>query len=190
MPLDNPRLFVITAPSGSGKTTIVHHLLEHFDSLAFSVSATTRQRRQGERHGRDYYFLSKETFRNWIDEGVFIEWEEVYEGQYYGSPRFEVERLWEAGKHVIFDIDVKGAMRIKEAFPEAAQLVFIRVPDKSEIASRLEKRETETPESLARRLNRIEEEMKYAERCDHIIENIDMDSAFQKARQLVTTLLS
>ena len=184
-----PKLIVVTAPSGSGKTTIVRHLLSEFPSLAFSVSATTRVRREQENHGRDYYFLSPQTFRTWRDDEVFIEWEEVYEGQFYGTPQFEVERLWKAGKHVVFDIDVKGAMQIKAKFGARAIVIFIKVPDLAEIKKRLKRRETETEESLARRLERIEEEMRYAERCDHVIYNDDMEEALKSAVALIKTII-
>jgi len=183
------KLIVVTAPSGSGKTTIVRHLLSEFPTLAFSVSATTRERRETERHGRDYYFLSQQTFRQWRDDDVFIEWEEVYANQFYGTPRFEVERLWEAGCHVVFDIDVKGAMRIKSVYGDQAAVIFVKVPDLEQIKKRLQKRHTETEESLARRLERISEEMQYADQCDYVVVNDDKEEALRNASALIRTII-
>ncbi|RMD75059.1 MAG: guanylate kinase, partial [Bacteroidetes bacterium] len=124
------KLVIFTAPSGAGKTTIVRHLLNRFDNLEFSVSATTRPRRPHEQHGRDYYFLSPEEFMQRVEKGDFLEWEEVYPGQYYGTLREEVERLWNEGKDVIFDIDVKGAWKLKQAYPDQSLAVFVMPPSK------------------------------------------------------------
>ena len=120
------KLLIFTAPSGAGKTTIVRHLLDTFPQLAFSISATTRNRRSHEQDGHDYYFISAEEFQKRVTEGAFVEWEEVYEGLCYGTLHSEIDRLWKAGKHIIFDIEVKGATNIKNAYPEEAMVVLPR----------------------------------------------------------------
>ena len=181
-----PKLIVFTAPSGSGKTTVVRHLLETFDALAFSTSATTRARRGYEVHGRDYYFLSHETFKLWIKESAFVEWEEVYKNQYYGTLKFELERLWAHGKHVIFDIDVKGAMSLKEQFPDRAVAVFIKVPSIEILIERLRKRKTETEQSLQKRIRRVKEELKYEHLFDHVLINDELETTLQNARKMIS----
>ena len=148
------KLLVFTAPSGSGKTTIVRHLLKRYPHLAFSVSATNRRKRKHESHGLDYYFLSTETFQMWIEEDAFVEWEEVYDEQYYGTLRFEIERLWALGRDVVFDIDVKGAVNIKAKYPEQTHVVFIKVPTLEMLIERLKKRKTESETSLRKRIAR------------------------------------
>jgi guanylate kinase len=178
------KLVVFTAPSGSGKTTIVHHLLSVFDDLAFSVSGTTRARRSHERHGKDYYFLSRETFRMWGD--AFVEWEEVYPGQHYGTLKFEIERLWALGKHVIFDIDVKGAVSIKKKYPENTLVVFVKVPTLDMLIERLKSRGTESEQQLQKRIERIKEELTYESRFDVVLINDDLDKALRRAEQIVS----
>jgi guanylate kinase len=186
---DSRKLIVFTAPSGSGKTTIVRHLLTRFNNLAFSVSGTTRARRPHERLGLDYYFLSKETFGMWIAEDAFVEWEEVYKDQRYGTPRFEIDRLWALGKHVIFDIDVKGAVSIKTKYPENTLVVFVKVPTLELLIERLKSRGTETGASLEKRIVRIREELKYESRSDIVLINDDLENALQKAETLVTAYI-
>lgn len=180
------KLIVFTAPSGSGKTTIVHHLLSVFDDLAFSVSATTRARRSHESHGQDYYFLSEKIFRMWIEENAFVEWEEVYPDQLYGTLKFEIERLWALGKHVIFDIDVKGAVNIKAKFPEDTLVVFVKVPTLEMLIERLKSRGTENEESLQKRLIRIREELTYESRCDVVLLNDSLEEALIRAEKIVS----
>ena len=179
------KLIIFTAPSGSGKTTVVRHLLESYKALAFSISATTRAKRSHEKHGLDYYFLSQETFRMWIDEEAFVEWEEVYENQLYGTLRFEVERLWALGKHVIFDIDVKGAMNIIKQFPDQSLAIFIKVPTLEMLIERLRKRKTESEQSLQKRIQRIKEELSYEHVFDRVLINDKLDVTLQEARDII-----
>jgi guanylate kinase len=180
------KLIVFTAPSGSGKTTIVRHLLSVFNDLAFSVSGTTRPRRSHEKHGKDYYFLSKETFHMWVAEHAFVEWEEVYPDQLYGTLKFEIERLWALRKHVIFDIDVKGAVSIKEQYPDDTLVVFVKVPTLELLIERLKSRGTESEESLQKRIVRIREELEYESRFDVVLINDDLQSTFRRAEKMIS----
>jgi len=180
------KLIVFTAPSGSGKTTVVHHLLSVFDDLAFSVSATTRARRPHEKQGRDYYFLSKKTFGMWIADDAFVEWEEVYPDQMYGTLKFEIQRLWALGKHVIFDIDVKGAVSIKEQFPDETLVVFVKVPTLEMLIERLKSRGTESEESLQKRIVRIREELTYEDKFDVVLINDTLEETFERAEKMVS----
>jgi guanylate kinase len=184
------KLIIVTAPSGAGKTTIVHHLLDQFTNLAFSVSATTRERRSYEKEGKDYYFLTPDRFRQLIREEAFVEWEEVYPDQFYGTLKTEVERLWAAHKHIIFDIDVKGALNIKAAYPENALVLFIAPPSLAILRSRLQNRDTENPASLRKRLNRVDEEMQYQHRFDRVIINDDLPKALMEASSAVGAFLN
>lgn len=179
------KLLVFTAPSGSGKTTVVRHLIDTLDKLAFSVSATTRSRRPHEQHGKDYYYLSNETFHLWIEEDAFVEWEEVYENQLYGTPKFEIERLRALGKHVIFDIDVKGAMSIKRQYPEETIVVFVKVPTLEQLIERLKSRKTESEQSLQKRIQRVNSELKYEHLCDVVLINDNLEDTLAKAREMV-----
>jgi guanylate kinase len=183
------RLIVFTAPSGSGKTTVVRHLLRVFEELAFSVSATTREQRAHERLGWDYYFLSGNTFEKWRAGNAFIEWEEVYPGQLYGTCRFEIERLWSLGKHVVFDIDVKGAVNIKAQYPDHTLLVYVKVPTLDMLIERLKSRGTETPESLHKRIERIREELIYEDRCEVVLINDVMAETLSNAEKIITDYL-
>lgn len=183
------KLIVITAPSGAGKTTIVHHLLARFDTLAFSVSATTRRPRSDEQNGRDYYFLSTSSFKARIEAGAFVEWEEVYEGQFYGTLRAEVERLWAQNKDIIFDIDVQGALNIKRAYPDRCLSIFIAPPSMAVLRERLESRETENADSLRKRLEKAEEEMLYRQHFDRVLVNDDLDMALREAVAWVDAFL-
>lgn len=172
------KILVLTAPSGAGKTTLVRHLLARFpDELAFSVSATTRAPRAGERDGRDYYFLSAEEFERRAGAGDFLEYEEVYDDQYYGTLRSEVERLWRAGKTVVFDMEVKGATAVKRAYPERARVVFVAPPTPEILFERLRRRGTEDPDSLRKRIARAREELNYRESFDLVLVNDDLTEA-------------
>ena len=158
------KLIIVTAPSGAGKTTIVHHLLDTFSDLAFSVSATNRAIRAHETDKIDYYFLSTAAFKTLITEGAFLEYEEVYDSQYYGTLKKEVERLWALGKCIIFDVDVKGAINIQKHYPEQSLSIFIKPPSKEILMERLKNRKTETLESLRKRIARATEELTYENR--------------------------
>ncbi len=183
------KLIIITAPSGAGKTTIVQHLLSSFDELAFSVSATTRARRPHEREGEDYYFLSPETFKERIVHQDFIEWEEVYENQYYGTLKSEVERLWNLGKHIIFDIEVKGALNIKKNYPDDSLSIFVQPPSPEILFERLRNRNTESEESLRKRIDRASFELSCADMFDTILVNDVLSDALAEAEALVTDFI-
>jgi guanylate kinase len=183
------QLIIVTAPSGAGKTTIVHHLLKTYDTLAFSVSATNRARRAHEIDKVDYYFLSTTEFRRRVSNGDFLEYEEVYDDQFYGTLRSECERLWNLGKCVVFDVDVKGALNIKRAYPDESLAIFIQPPSEEVLFERLRNRKTETPESLKKRIARATEELTFAHKFDAIIVNDQLKQALSEAEQLVETFL-
>jgi len=182
-------LFLFAAPSGAGKTTIVRHLLNTFDELAFSISATTRSRRPYEKEGEDYYFLTEERFKALIEQEAFVEWEEVYEGLLYGTLHSEVERLWKAGKHILFDIDVKGALNIKRSFPKEALAIFIKPPSVEVLYERLNRRKTESKDSLRKRIGRAAEEMSYEPQFDLVLVNDDLEVALREAEQIIQPYL-
>jgi len=179
------KLIIFSAPSGAGKTTIVKHLLKQGLPLAFSVSATSRAKRAGEEHGRDYWFLSADEFRERIDKGDFVEWEEVYTGQFYGTLRSEVERLHAQGMTVLFDLDVVGGLNLKDQFGELALAVFVMPPTIEELERRLRGRSSESEESLRKRVDKAVDEMEYADRFDVILRNEELPVAQQEALQLV-----
>lgn len=179
------KLIILTAPSGAGKTTIARHLLMTFPNLAFSVSATTRARRSYEVDGKDYYFISPEKFRQLIQENAFVEWEEVYTDQFYGTLKSEIERLWAAGKHVVFDVDVKGAMNLKRQYPSETLTIFIKPPSTEILFQRLQKRSTETEESLQKRIAKAVEELKNENNFDIVLVNDKLEDALQKATAIV-----
>ncbi len=184
------KLIVFSAPSGSGKTTIVHHLLEQKElNLGFSVSATSRPRRAQEEHGRDYYFLSKEAFEKQIENNDFLEWEEVYKDNYYGTLQAEVERIWKEGRAVIFDIDVVGGLRIKNKYPENTLAIFVQPPSLEVMEHRLRNRKTESEEKILERLSKAEKELKFAADFDVILINDDLATAKKEAKRLVETFL-
>ena len=184
------KLIVFSAPSGSGKTTIVHHLLEQKElNLGFSVSATSRPRRAQEEHGRDYYFLSNEAFEKHIKNNDFLEWEEVYKDNYYGTLQAEVERIWKEGRAVIFDIDVVGGLRIKNKYPENTLAIFVQPPSLEVMEQRLRNRKTESEEKILERLNKAEKELKFATAFDVILINDDLETAKKEAIRLVETFL-
>ena len=180
------KLIIFSAPSGSGKTTIVRYLLEQPElNLAFSVSATSRPRRGKEKHGEHYYFLSISEFKKHIKQGDFLEWEEVYRDNFYGTLYSEVERLWKEGKNVIFDIDVAGGLRIKKKFPEKTLAVFVKPPSVDELKIRLKKRSTESDEKINMRIAKASVELATAPQFDKVIKNYDLDQALKEAHQLV-----
>lgn len=180
------KLIIFSAPSGSGKTTIVRHLLNKYtQQLAFSVSACTRPRRDHEIDGKDYYFLTLQDFRQKIADQQFAEWEEVYAGNYYGTLKAEIQRLWNEGKHVLFDVDVKGGLKLKEAYGEAALAVFVKVTSDEEIQRRLSGRGTETPQTLATRLAKVRYEQSFEHEFDRVLINDQLDVVLAEAEQLV-----
>lgn len=180
------KLLVFSAPSGSGKTTIVKHLLgiDYLD-LEFSISATSRKKRGDELEGKDYYFISSRTFKDKIKNDEFLEWEEVYRDNFYGTLKTEVERIWSKGKHVIFDIDVVGGLRIKKKFPEETLAVFVKPPSVDELKIRLKKRSTESDDKINMRVAKASIEMATAPQFDKIIKNYDLDIALKEAEELV-----
>jgi guanylate kinase len=184
------KIIIITAPSGAGKTSITHYLLKVFPQLAFSVSAATRQPRQYEKEGRDYYFLSLEDFKHKIQQNEFVEWEMVYEGKYYGTLKSELQRIWEQGKTPLLDIDIKGAIHVQRQYPETSLSVFIQPPSIAELKRRLESRGTESPESLKARVNKAFYELSFKEHFDCSIINDDLDRAYKEADMIIGDFLS
>lgn len=182
----NGKLIIFSAPSGSGKTTIVRHLLAENSNFGFSISACTRDRRgRSEENGKDYYFLTPEEFKQKIDNDEFVEWEEVYIGAFYGTLKGEIQRLWDNGKHVIFDVDVQGGLKLKEYYGDKALGVFVKVPDEETLRQRLVGRGSETEESLSKRLFKVHFEMSFQDRFDVILVNDDLDVSLRKAQKLV-----
>lgn len=179
------KLIIFSAPSGSGKTTLVRHLLQQDLGLEFSISATSREPRGNEKNGIDYYFLKEEEFKNKIEAGDFLEWEEVYSGAYYGTLRSEVERIWEKGKNVIFDMDVIGGLNLKSIYKENALSVFVKPPSLEHLEERLRLRKTDSEEKIKERLAKADRELQYAPKFDHILVNNDLDIAKKEAENLV-----
>lgn len=191
MEKNNGKLIVFSAPSGSGKTTLVKYLLSRPElKLAFSVSATSREKRKGETDGVDYYFLSLEAFLKEKEEGTFLESEEVYPGSYYGTLKSELERIWTSGKHVIFDIDVEGGLNIKKQFPEKTLAVFVRPPSVEVLENRLRRRQTESEEKIKMRVAKALKELAYESRFDVVIENKDLAQAQEDAYAVVHRFLN
>jgi guanylate kinase len=189
--MNKGKLLVFSAPSGSGKTTIVRYLLEQKElHLDFSISATSRPRRGEEIHGRDYYFLSAEDFQKKIDENAFVEYEEVYKDNFYGTLKSELERIWANGKHVIFDIDVVGGLNIKKQYPEQTLAVFVSPPSVEELERRLRFRQTESEEKIQMRIAKAEREIAVSDQFDIILKNYDLENAKVDAYKLVSDYLS
>ncbi len=179
------KALIFSAPSGSGKTTIVKHLLQNNPTLGFSISASTRDKRgRSEQHGKDYYFLTPEEFKKKIDNNEFIEWEEVYAGNFYGTLKSEIERIWKEGKDVIFDVDVKGGINLKKYFGDKALAVFVKVPSIEILKQRLSDRGTESADSLSRRLFKAQFEMSFQDKFDVVLVNEDLTRSLQEAQQL------
>lgn len=184
------KLIIVSAPSGAGKTTIVRHLLSLPLQLAFSVSATSRAPRPGESDGLDYYFLSADTFRQKIDAGEFLEWEEVYPGTYYGTLKSEVERIWDEGKSVVFDVDVIGGLNIKKIYGDKALAVFVQPPSVEVLHQRLRNRSTESEDKIATRIAKAEYELSYASQFDVILINDNLQKALSEAGRLIDEYLN
>jgi len=188
--MNKGKLIVFSAPSGSGKTTIVRHLLEQKElHLDFSISATSRPKRGEEIDGKDYYFISAEAFQQKISENAFVEYEEVYKDNFYGTLKSELDRIWALGKHVIFDIDVIGGMSIKNQYPEQTLAVFVSPPSVEELERRLRFRQTETEEKIQMRIAKAEREIASAGEFDIILKNYDLENAKNDAYQLVSNYL-
>ena len=184
------KLIVISAPSGAGKTSIVHQLLKDIPELSFSVSASSRERRENEVHGKDYYFLGVEGFQQKINEDAFLEWEQVYENQYYGTLKSEIERIWSEGKTVIFDVDVVGGLNIKKQYPKKCLSIFIMPPSIEVLAERLIGRGSESDESVKKRLDKAEEEISKNMQFDTIILNDDFEIACEQTKEVITNFIN
>ena len=183
------KIIIITAPSGAGKTSITHHLLSKIPQLSFSISAATRKPRKGEVSGKDYYFMSVDDFNGKIKSGDFLEWEMVYEGKYYGTLRSEIDRLWGLGKYPLLDIDVKGAIHVKEQYRGDCLTIFIEPPSVRELARRLASRGTESEEMLQTRIAKAEYELSFSDQFDKVVVNADLQEACADAEKLVTKFL-
>lgn len=185
----NGKVIIVSAPSGAGKTSIVKHVLELLPELRFSISATTRTKRDGEVNGKDYHFLSVDDFKKGIRRDAFLEWEEVYANQFYGTLKSEIQRIWDEGKVVIFDVDVKGGLNIKKYFGDNALAIFVEPPTVQELENRLRKRGTETEESLRKRVEKAEYELSFAPQFDKIILNDNLDDAREEMLQTIREFL-
>lgn len=183
------RLVAVAAPSGAGKSSIVKKLLKHKPEFSFSVSCTTRAPRDGEQNGREYYFISVEEFKRKIAAGEFAEYEEVYPNQFYGTLKSEIERIWSLRKVALFDIDVKGALNLKQQYGENCLTIFIAPPDEKSLETRLRNRMTESKDSLKERLKRSKEELSMQTRFDRVVVNADFDTAFMRVKNHVTNFL-
>lgn len=188
--MDNRKAVIFSAPSGSGKSTIVSHILKLHPELKFSVSAASRAPRGDEKNGVAYWFISADEFRKRIADNEFVEYEEVYPGSFYGTLKSEVERIWDNGDAIIFDVDVKGGVNLKKYFGDRALSVFIQAPSVEVLRQRLVGRATDSPEAIERRVAKAAEEMTYAEKFDHIIVNDDLQKAYADAERLVSDFLS
>lgn len=184
------KVLIFSAPSGSGKSTIVNHILSlNPESMEFSVSATSRPPRGEEQDGREYYFLTADEFRKYIAEDRFVEYEEVYEGRFYGTLKSECERIWAAGHVIIFDVDVKGGVNLKKYFGDAALSVFIKAPSVEVLRERLIKRGTDSPEAIEERVAKAEEEMTYEAQFDYVLVNDDLNTAYAESEKVVEDFL-
>lgn len=188
--MDNRKAVIFSAPSGSGKSTIVSHILKLHPELKFSVSAASRAPRGDEKNGVAYWFISADEFRKRIADNEFVEYEEVYPGSFYGTLKSEVERIWDNGDAIIFDVDVKGGVNLKKYFGDRALSVFIQAPSVEVLRQRLVSRATDSPDAIERRVAKAAEEMTYADKFDHIIVNDDLQKAYADAERLVSDFLS
>jgi guanylate kinase len=184
------KIIIITAPSGSGKTSITRYLLNKYPQLAFSISAATRAPRGNEKNGVDYYFMSVEAFQQKIHENAFAEWEMVYEGKYYGTLNEELERIWKQGKVPMLDIDVKGAIHVQQQFPDTSLSLFIQPPSVDELRKRLEGRGLETPENIETRVNKASYELSFIHSFDKVIVNEELDKACKETEAIVLDFIN
>lgn len=183
------KLIIFSAPSGSGKTTIVRHLIQHDPRLSFSISATTRKKRPDETEGKDYYFMSPEEFGNRVANHEFVEYEEVYEGIYYGTLKTEIDRIWSSGRHVVFDVDVKGGLHLKEIFGDRALGIFIMLPAMETLMERLTRRSTESGAHLQERINKAVDELQYQDLFDEIIVNDKLEDTLKTTAGIIDQFL-
>ena len=184
------KVIIFSAPSGAGKTTLVKHLLKQDLNLSFSVSACSREKRANEENGKDYYFMTKNQFRDRIKKEEFLEWEEVYDGNFYGTLKAEIERIWSVGRHVIFDVDVVGGMNLKKYFGDNALAIYVEAPSIAVLEKRLRSRETETEETIAKRIGKAVDEIKYKKDFDTVIVNDDLNIAKEEALNIVNSYLN
>ncbi|HET9057234.1 MAG TPA: guanylate kinase [Chitinophagaceae bacterium] len=184
------KIIIITAPSGSGKTSITRYLMREFPQLAFSISATTRPPRGSEKYGVEYYFMSLDAFKEKIQHNEFAEWEMVYEGKYYGTLKSELEKIWKHHQIPVLDIDVKGAIHIQQQYPHQALSIFIQPPSIEELEKRLKSRGTETTESLMARVNKASYELSFKNHFDKVIINNELDKACEEAKKIVENFLN
>ncbi len=185
----NHKVIIFSAPSGSGKTTIITEVLKSFPELEFSVSACSRKPREGEIHGKNYYFLSVDEFKKKISNDEFVEWEEVYKDQFYGTLKSELQRIWNKGNHVVFDVDVVGGVNLKKKFPENSLAIFIKAPSVEELENRLRNRGTETEEEIKKRIGKAKEELAYSDYFDIIIVNDDLIKAVAETKKVISNFL-
>ena len=186
----NQKVVIFSAPSGSGKSTIIGHLLKRIPNMEFSISATSRKPRPGEENGREYYFLSHDEFKQKVAEDKFVEWVEVYQGTCYGTLKSEIERIWQKGNVVIFDVDVLGGVSLKKIFGDKALSVFIQPPSIEVLEQRLRNRNTETEESLRKRIERAEMELQYSNQLDVVVVNDDLETAIDETETIVNNFLN
>lgn len=188
--MNSGKLIIVSAPSGAGKTTLVKHLLENLDSIEFSVSCATRNPRPNEIHGEDYYFISAEEFKQKIDNQEFAEFEEVYAGSFYGTLKSEIQRIWDKGKSVIFDIDVIGGINLKKIYPENSLSIFIMPPSVEELENRLRNRNTESEEKLQMRVKKAEHELLLAPQFDTVLVNENLENSKQEILDVVMSFIA
>lgn len=189
-PARKGKLIILVAPSGSGKTTIAHRLIRDFPKIKFSVSATTRKAREGEKHGEDYFFMDRETFDKKIEQHEFLEWEEFYNGSRYGTLRSEVDKLVESGYFPLLDIEVKGALNVKNQYGSHSVSIFIQPPSIEELKKRLINRGTENDESLQTRLERAEKELIYGDKFDYVVVNDDLETAYKQVATIIKSFIT
>ncbi len=186
---NNGKLIIVSAPSGSGKTTVVHHLLKQDLGLEFSISACSREKRSNEVDGKDYYFIPVEQFKKKIKNNEFVEWEEVYPGQFYGTLQSEIERIWAKGNHVIFDVDVIGGLNLKQKFLEQSLAVFIMPPSIEELEKRLTGRSSDSEESIRKRIDKATKEISFSNQFDVAIVNDVLEAALKQSEEIVRNFL-